>query len=167
MPEWLAQLHAQVAATPLGLVLVSFVVCFVSGFLPLVNAEAYLLSVSALSPARLGVPLTVAGACGQMTAKALLYLSGRGILRLPLGRHGDKVKAKMEQAQARLEAHRGHTGTVLFASAFLGLPPFYFVSILAGTLRISFGLFFGAGLLGRILRFGIFVLLPQIARRWL
>lgn len=167
MPEWVASLHSQAAATPLGLVLVSFVVCFVSGFLPLVNAEAYLLSISALSPVGVAVPLTLSGALGQMCAKALLYLSGRGILRVPLGRHGAKVKEKMEQTRAKLEGRRSHTGSLLFASAFLGLPPFYFVSILAGTLRVSFGLFFGVGLVGRILRFAIFVFLPQVARRWL
>jgi membrane protein YqaA with SNARE-associated domain len=167
MPEWLASLHSQATATPLGLISVSFVVCFVSGFLPLVNAEAYLLSVSALSPARVAVPLTVAGALGQMLAKALLYLSGRGIVRVPLGRHGDRVKQKMAQARAQLEKHSRHTGSLLFASAFLGLPPFYFVSIIAGTLRLPFGLFFGAGLVGRVLRFGIFVFLPQVARLWL
>ena len=167
MPEWLASLHSQAAATPLGLIWVSFVVCFVSGFLPLVNAEAYLLSVSALSPPHVAVPLTLAGALGQMLAKALLYLSGRGILRLPLGRHGDTVKRKMEQTRAKIERHRAHAGSLMFVSAFVGLPPFYFVSILAGTLRLPFGLFFGVGLVGRILRFGVFVFLPQGARMWL
>jgi membrane protein YqaA with SNARE-associated domain len=160
MPDWLFRLHAEATATPLGLYVGTFVVCFLSGFIPLVNTEAYLVSVSAFAPVATALPLTMAAALGQMTSKALMYLAGRGVLFLPLGRHQDK----MDAARAKLEAHRGRTGAFVFASAFSGVPPFYVVSVLAGTLRVNFGGFFAAGVAGRFLRFGLCVVLPQGVR---
>jgi membrane protein YqaA with SNARE-associated domain len=161
MPDWLSRFHADAAATPLGLYVATYVVCLLSGFVPLVNTEAYLLSVSAFASFRTAVPLTAAAALGQMTAKALMYLAGRGVLHLPLvGRHEDKMAA----ARAKLDAHRGRTGAFVFGSAFSGFPPFYVVSVLAGTLRLHFGGFFAAGVSGRFLRFGLCVLLPHGVR---
>ncbi len=167
MPDWLVRLHTEVATTPIGVSLVSFVVCFVSGFVPLVNAEAYLVSISALSSPGMAIPLALAAALGQMSAKALLFFSGRGVVRLPLGRYSAHMQARMEATRAKLESHRRHTAAFLFASAFTGLPPFYFVSILAGALRLSFATFVSAGLGGRFLRFGLFIGLPQALRAWL
>ncbi len=167
MPDWLVRLHAEIATTPIGVLVVSFLVCFVSGFVPLVNAEAYLVSVSALCSPAMAVPLALAAALGQMSAKALLFLSGRGVVQLPLGRYSARMQARMEATRARLESHRRHTAAFLFASAFTGLPPFYFVSILAGALRLPFVTFALAGLAGRCLRFGLFIGLPQALRAWL
>jgi hypothetical protein len=48
-----------------------------------------------------------------------------------------------------------------FASAVTGFPPFYWFSLAAGALRWRFAPFFVAGLLGRLLRFGAVVWLPQ------
>jgi membrane protein YqaA with SNARE-associated domain len=157
MPDWLSRFHADAAAAPLGLYVATYVVCLLSGFVPIVNTEAYLLSVSAFASFRTAVPLTAAAALGQMTSKAVMYLAGRGVLHLPLGRYQDKLAA----ARAKLDGHRGRTGAFVFASAFSGFPPFYVVSVLAGTLRLHFGGFFAAGASGRFLRFGLCVLLPH------
>jgi membrane protein YqaA with SNARE-associated domain len=162
MLEWLKNLQAEAALTPLGLYLVTYLVCFVSGLVPLVNTEAYLLSVSAISRPASALPLTLAAALGQMTAKTLIYCSGRGLLRLPTGRY----RARIDSTQARLDANRGHAGAFMFVSAFAGLPPFYLVSFVAGTLRLRAAYFVVAGLLGRFLRFGLLVLLPQLVRLW-
>lgn len=162
MPDWLSNLQAEAMVTPLGLYLLTYVVCFVSGFVPLVNTEAYLLGVSALSRPTSALPLTLAAALGQMTAKTLLYCSGRGLMHLPVGRY----QARVESTRALLDSHRGGTSAFLFASAFSGFPPFYVVSLAAGTLRLRFAQFFAAGLAGRFLRFGLLVLLPQAVRLW-
>ena len=163
MPEWLSQLQAEAVTRPLQLYSLTYVVCLVSGFVPLVNTEAYLLAASALSRPASALPLTLAAAVGQMTAKTLLYLSGRGLMHLPMERY----QARVEKTRALLDAHRGGTGAFMFASAFSGWPPFYLVSLAAGTLRQRFSLFFAAGLAGRFLRFGLLVLLPQAVRLWL
>jgi membrane protein YqaA with SNARE-associated domain len=162
MGDLITQLQAQTAGNPLALCLVTFLVCFISGFVPLVNSEAYLISVSALSPLSVAFPLTLSAALGQMTAKVMLYFGGRGVMRLPLGRYQEKVAA----ARERFERRQGRTGVFLFASAATGFPPFYAVSVLAGALRLPLGSFVVAGLLGRFVRFGTVTLLPQLARHW-
>lgn len=162
MGDLISQLQAQTAGNALGLFLVTYLVSFVSGFVPIINCEAYLISVSALSPLAFALPLTLAAATGQMSAKALLYLSGRGVMRLPLGRYRTQVEA----ARVRFERRRGRAGIFLFASAATGFPPFYFVAVLAGMLRLGFTGFLIAGVLGRFVRFGLVVLAPQLVRLW-
>lgn len=95
-------------------------------------------------------------AFGQMLAKSALYLAGRGVLSLPL-RSGRKLDA----LRARLEGNRAGVTGVLFASACAGVPPFYVVSVLAGTLRWSLPRFVVVGFCGRLLRFTIVLGLPQ------
>ena len=57
------------------------------------------------------------------------------------------------------------TGVILL-SAGVGLPPFYVVSIACGLLRIPFMQFFVLGLIGRLARFGVIVLAPQLLKLW-
>lgn len=137
----------------------TFVVSFVSGFVPFVNTEAYLISVAALSSSP-ALPLVVAATLGQMTAKLLLYLAGRGLLRLPRARRYETF----DKLRHQLERRRGRTGTLIFVSALLGLPPFYAVSVLAGMAQVPLLDFLVPGLLGRLLRFGAFFLFPQLVR---
>src|SRR4029453_1176973 len=59
----------------------SFAVGLVSGLVPAVNTEAYLLMIVALAPRGVAVPAVVLVTLGQMLAKALLYLAGTGALR--------------------------------------------------------------------------------------
>jgi membrane protein YqaA with SNARE-associated domain len=160
MPEWLQAIQNDILARPFGLYLATYFVCFVSGFVPLVNTEVYLLSVSTLGGLPVALPLTLSAALGQMTAKSLLYLAGRGVLRIPLGRYEPKLQA----ARVALEAHRQRTWAFLFTSALGGLPPFYVISVLAGSLRVGFPTFFSAGLAGRFLRFGLCVIVPLVFR---
>ncbi len=163
MSQLLAEIQTQTAGDPLRLCLVTYLVCFVSGLVPLVHSETYLVSVSSFCLPSVTLPLALSAAFGQMTAKVVLYYGGRGLVRLPLGRYQAKVTA----AQARFERRKGSTGLFLFASAFTGLPPFFAVSILAGMLRLALRDFVLAGLLGRVLRFGIVVVIPQVVRHWL
>jgi membrane protein YqaA with SNARE-associated domain len=162
MGHLITQLQAQAAGNPLGLFLVSYLVCLVSGFVPAINCEAYLVSVSAISPLSFALPLTLAAALGQMSAKVLLYLGGSGAMRLPLGRY----RAKLDAVHARFEHRRSRAGIFLFGSAATGFPPFYVVAVLAGMLRLSFTTFVIAGTLGRFVRFGVVVLVPQLVRHW-
>jgi membrane protein YqaA with SNARE-associated domain len=140
------------------LILGTFAYCVGSGIVPVLNAEAYLLVVSAASSRVVVGPLILAATLGQMTAKCLIYLSGRGILRIPFRKHREKLDA----AHRRLSASRVGTGGFLFLSASLGLPPFYVVSILAGTVQIPFPIFLLTGTAGRLVRFAAVVLVPQL-----
>jgi membrane protein YqaA with SNARE-associated domain len=162
MGDLISQLQAQTAGHPLGLLAAVYAICFVSGFVPIVNCEAVLVSVSAVSPLSFSLPLTLAAVAGQMSAKVLLYLSGRGVMRLPLGRY----QAKLDVVRARFERRRGSTGVFLFASAASGVPPFYVVSVLAGMVRLPLPSFLILGSLGRFVRFGVVVIAPQLVRLW-
>ena len=135
--------------TALGLFGGSLAVGFVSGLVPVLNTEAYLLAVAALSPREALVPAVVLTTLGQMIAKSLLYLAGSGAVssRL-LGRRG----ARVGELKDRLERARAGATAVVFASAATGLPPFYVVSVAAGSLRWSLARFLLVGGSGRLLR---------------
>jgi membrane protein YqaA with SNARE-associated domain len=138
----------------------TFLYCIGSGFIFVMNAELYLLAVSAISPPGAIAPLILAASLGQMVAKSAMYLGGRGVLKLPLG----KYQEKMDKVSEKLHRSRAGPGGFVFLSASTGLPPFYLVSILAGTLRLPFLVFFLPGFAGRLIRFGLLVLSPQLAK---
>jgi len=144
----------------LGIPLASFVIAFASALIPLVNAEAYLVFAALAFPAGSLTTVVVMVTAGQMSGKVILFLAGRGTLRLPLQRHQDRL----EQARATLERYRTASGAVIFLSALSGLPPFYFVSLAAGVLRLSLTGFVLWGSAGRGLRFAACAFAPQLLR---
>lgn len=157
---------------PVPLFFTSLGVAFLSGFLPFVNIEAYLLGMvlggatqgSGAAPNIDGsltgsLVLVVAATMGQMAAKCLLYFSARGLVGLPLRKR--RIKG-MEELRERLSRRRVYSTGLMFVSALTGLPPFYAISVLAGTVRIPFVLFLPSGSAGRLLRFALFVWAPQL-----
>lgn len=144
--------------------LTTFGVCALSAVVPLVNAELYLLAASAIAPRELVVPLIVAASTGQMAGKSVMYYAGVGALSLPSARLR-RVVARVEERYRSAKAG-GATlgGGIILLSAVVGLPPFYVVSIACGLLRIPFVQFFALGLLGRLIRFTLIVLAPQILK---
>jgi membrane protein YqaA with SNARE-associated domain len=141
-------------ATALGLLLGSLVVGLVSGLVPVLNTEAYLLAVAAFAPSDRLLPVVVLTTLGQMIAKSLLYLAGSGVFsRRLLGARA----ARIEEMKARLEQAPTGVAALVFASAAAGWPPFYLVSVAAGSLRYSLARFFLVGGSGRLLRFAAIV----------
>lgn len=138
----------------------TFGAAFLSGFLPVVNIELYIVGAAALVPGCPPLVVVVAAALGQMAAKALLFLGGRGLVRLPSG-HGERALA----LASRLAARQGSAPALVFTSALTGLPPFYVVSVAAGLLGFRAGHFLLAGLVGRLLRFGAVFALPALLLR--
>jgi membrane protein YqaA with SNARE-associated domain len=128
---------------------------FLSGFLPFVNIEAYLVGAAALLPGTPPLAVVVPAALGQMAAKGLLFLGGRGLVSLP-----SRVRDRALAVSARLGTRR--PPAVVFTSALIGLPPFYVVSVAAGMLGFRPGQFLVAGLAGRLLRFGAVFALPGL-----
>jgi len=82
----------------------SFAIGLVSGLVPAVNTEAYLLMIAALAPRGAVVPAVLFVTLGQMVAKALLYGAGSGALRSRLltAREGRLagVKQRLERMRA-------------------------------------------------------------------
>ena len=141
----------------LGIPLATFVICFLSTIIVVIHAELFLIAVSALSPPEALPALALLAALGQILGKSLVYLGGRGILRLSarLQRAAERCKPKIERWK------HGHAGLIL-ASSFTGLPPFALVSVLAGALAIRFRTFLVFGFLGRLGRFAIVLAFPQL-----
>ena len=53
------------------------------------------------------------------------------------------------------------------ASVVFGLPPFYVTTLAAGAMKIRFGQFLQAAVLGRLLHFGVIAVAPSVIRgRW-
>ncbi len=137
--------------------LATFATSFLSGFVPLVNVEAYLVGAAALLPACPPLVVILPTTLGQMSAKALLYLAGRGVLGLRL-----HERERVLALARRLEGRRGSSLALVFASALWGVPPFYVVSVAAGVMRLRAADFLLAGLAGRLLRFAAVFALPRL-----
>jgi membrane protein YqaA with SNARE-associated domain len=145
-------------ASELGVYGGTFVVCFVGGLVPIINAELWLigLTVSLASAAPLPAVVVLA-ALGQILAKSVLFGGGRGAAALPGGRY----QAKLDRARARLAGWRRKPLAVLAVSASVGLPPFYVMAPLAGALGIRFRPFLVIGFAGRAIRFAVVVILAR------
>jgi membrane protein YqaA with SNARE-associated domain len=140
----------------LGIYAGTLVVCFISGLVPVVNAEAWLVAVTILVADAAPLPaVVVLAAAGQMAAKSVLYFSANGVLRLPTGRYREKV----EKARAALERWKRRPNLLLFTSASVGLPPLYVTTLLAGGLGYRYRSFLAIGMLGRAARFAVIVAL--------
>ena len=138
----------------------TYIYCLISGIVPFVNAEAFLVIVSSLVSKPLLLPVLLLATAGQMTSKALIFFSGKGIFKLSYKRYEKKInetKAKMQKWESRI-------GLFIFISAFTGFPPFYVTTIVIGTMNYNFFRFFIIGFIGRLLRFGLLILFPQIFR---
>lgn len=146
--------------TPLvGYCASSLVVGAASGLVPAVNTEAYLLLVAAIAPPETLPPLLVCVTVGHMAAKALLYATGSGAARLRLAPARAAGLARLGGGLARM---RAGGSAVVFASAVLGVPPFYLTSVAAGSLHFPLARFLLLGGSGRLLRFAAIIALPRL-----
>jgi membrane protein YqaA with SNARE-associated domain len=138
----------------------TIVVSIASGLLPFVNAELFVVFLGTVARGPMLPLLLVLATLGHMIGKALLYLAGRGVDRLPAG----AFRRRIEAARTRASAHGAVEGTVVLASAAIGFPPFYLVTVAAGVMGFRFLHFFLLGFAGRLLRFGALLFLPPLAR---
>jgi membrane protein YqaA with SNARE-associated domain len=144
----------------LGLYGGTLVVCFVSGLVPLVNTELFLVGITmfAVRSTPQLAAIVLLAAIGQMTAKVALYYAGMGMSELPRG----KAREKIARARARLERWQKRPYLIFALSASVGVPPFLIVSVLAGALKIGFRAFCLIGLAGRTARFAVIVAIPWL-----
>ena len=62
--------------------LTTFAVCAISGPLPVVHSELYLIGAAAVSPKSWVWALITAAVLGQLVGKSFLYFVGRGAIRI-------------------------------------------------------------------------------------
>jgi len=126
-----------------------------SALLPWVNAEVLMLSAMPVAAAHGALmPLVAVFTLGQMTGKSIMFWLSRSA-RLPVPRMRDAVEAW----RGRFERHPRSALACVFVSAALGFPPFYAVSVAAGTFRMAFGKFLAVGSAGRFVHFAALALL--------
>ena len=138
--------------------LATFGFSLAGGIVPVLNIEAYVLVVSAASPEVGVLPIAVAAALGQMVAKSLVYLAGTGVVKLP----GVSGSRQVECVVTRLAQARGRALAVVLTSAVTSVPPFYAVSLAAGTVKLRFAGFFAVGCAGGFLRFAALFAVPRL-----
>ncbi len=141
--------------------LTTFGYAWLSGLVPILNCEVYLVWLAANAPRGELGSLVVMAAAGQMVAKSLLFWGGRGILRFPLARRAALARSA---AASRPRSGMGTVGRagLVFASALTGLPPFYATSVGCGAMRWGFLSFVLCGTVGRLARFSAFLLIPSM-----
>lgn len=146
-----------------GLYVGTMLVGFVSGLVPLINLEVFLLILSPTISKSTLVPVSILSSVSQMLAKSLVFFVGRGMINLSVNKHRKKINA----VRQKFLDWKKRTDFLIFLSAFIGIPPLYIVSFVAGTLRLSFASFFIIGLIGRFLRFGSILYFPPIVQNYI
>jgi len=141
--------------------LITFAVCFISGILPVMVVELFLISVSALSSPVASVVIILIAATAQIMAKLVVYLTGYGILKLPLRRQEEKL----ERVLTKFQHWKAKPPLFIFVSGLSGLPPFYGVSLFAGLIKVPPLSFVLSGFLGLLVRFALVVQFPQVVIR--
>jgi membrane protein YqaA with SNARE-associated domain len=144
-----------------GLPAATYIYCLASGLIPVINAEVFLVVISsALLPRSQLLLITSLAALGQMTAKCILYMGVRTSFRKP----PRKYEVKLARAQEKLDRWRYGAGGFIFVSASTGFPPLYATSLMAGLLKLNFLTFLLCGLAGRFIRFGVFLIFPNLIK---
>lgn len=157
------RMNPQTIIAQFGIYAGTLIVCFISGFIPIINTELFLIVLSFTIPKKLIFPVITLAAIGQMAAKTILFLGGRGVLKISIKKYQDK----MEQVRRKMDVWKFKIDFLIFISALTSFPPFYIVVIVAGTLPMSLSRFFIAGFAGRFLRFGLMMLFPQLVKKFL
>ena len=142
------------------LLLLTFGFGALSAVIPIFNMEAYIVVVYAKapdhSPASSAFLLAAIGSLGQNVGKMIWFYAARGALNFPwLQRRLEdpKRKASYEKWRGQVEGRPVFSGGLTFLSAAIGIPPFFVMAAVAGSLRMNVVVFFFAGLIGRILFF--------------
>jgi membrane protein YqaA with SNARE-associated domain len=133
-----------------------FGVSVASALLPLINVEAYLVGIAALSESEAIWSLSLVGGVGQMVGKVVWYYLGANALKWGWVRRKvekPKAQAKLELWRSRTHDRPGLASGLVLVSAVTGFPPFAVIAVLAGQLRMNLMMFVVVGTVGRTLRF--------------
>jgi membrane protein YqaA with SNARE-associated domain len=139
------------------------VVCFgtsiLTALLPWMNAEVMLLSVTRFAASQSALMALVAVVtAGQMTGKAAMYW----LARKAADAGTDRLGHLTQRWRTRFTDHPRSALALVLVSALVGFPPFYAVSIAAGTSGVRFPHFLLVGSAARFVHFAIVALIPRM-----
>ena len=139
-------------------VLTTFGLGLASALIPLINIEIYLSGLVAAQRVGAGqsVALAIASGVGQTIGKIIWYeIAARSMesawVKKKLAQ--DKWKLSYTKWQLRIQGRPWYAGSIIFAAAFLGVPPLLVLAVVAGSLRMPRTVFIPMVLVGRIGRF--------------
>ena len=155
----LPQIHADL--TPLAIYGITVLYCLVGSLIPIFNTEAYLMAAALFLAPELRLPLVLIATLCQMLGKGLVFLSGKGLIHLPLRRYDDKI----ERIRKKFEKWKNKPDLFLMVSSGTSIPPFYFVSIFYGMLKYNYFRYMLFGFIGFGLRFAFVSYLPKLAEK--
>lgn len=141
------------------LLLASFGISLASALIPLINIEAYVIGISSSGVgSAAAVTLSVVCGAGQSAGKVVWYEATRrgfesGWVQKKLS--NPKIRASYERWVERMEGRPWYGGAILFAAAFVGLPPLLVMAAVAGALKMPMWVFLPTIFVGRTLRFWI------------
>ena len=125
---------------------------------PLSPIEPVLVAVGAVAPRWLLVPLILLAAASHMATKMLVFYGGRKVEKAFKGRSRERFEAVRTRLTGKPALQRG----TLFLSSVVGFPPFYLMTAICGTLKMPTREFIILGTAGRLIRFAVLMLLPQL-----
>lgn len=137
------------------LLLTTFGVSVASALIPLVNIELYLAGVGTVGSGT-AVTLGIVAGAGQTIGKIFWYeIAKRGIETEWAQRRlsAPKVRASYERWVESMHGRPWYGGTLMFISAFIGLPPLLVMAAVAGALKMPYWVFLPTIFVGRSLRF--------------
>lgn len=143
----------------------TFIVGFLSGFLPIVNLELYLIALITLVVKPKGYDLCLISflaAMGQVCAKVTIYKISSGALNLRMPARLDPAKIKSFSEKFMNKGIK--SDFIMGSSAFFGIPPILITSFVAGFARYPLVKFIPIALGGRWMRFYICVLFPEFVK---
>jgi len=134
-------------------------VCFASGFIPIINAELYLIGIGLSGADHRWILYGLAAAIGQSAAKTCIYLLAKYSDRFLLSK---KYQQNLQKVQAFQEKWKNAGVSVIFCSATTGFPPLFLTSIYSGLTQFNLIKFMIATFFGRWIRFSVILLFPNI-----
>lgn len=137
-----------------------FLLALLAGFVPLISVELALI-LSAATGRSIWILLAQAAvaAAGLMIGKSCFFLGGRGTLAWAR-RRPSRTRIRLPGILSRASSKPQVAAATVFVSAATGVPPFAFVSPLAGGWRLGLSSFFMVGLAGKAARFAGLVFVP-------
>lgn len=143
----------------------AFLYSLVSALVVVLPVEVYLLGAAVASDVPTAL-LALVGAVGQVAGKMPFYLVGRGVLDLARVRRQAVARGRWARRMTAVENWAGRhpwgPSAVTGSAAFLSLPPYAVVSVLAGTVGMRWWLFVAVSLAGRFLRFWLLLGVPGL-----
>ena len=70
-----------------------------------------------------------------------------------------RFAVKLARAREKVARWKNKPVALTLLAASVGIPPFYLMTLVAGILRMRFGMFLALAILGRIVRFSLLALL--------